>query len=97
MQGYLTRYQKLDGVFTINDPQAIGSDFAAKQLSRGNIVITSVDGAPDIEKALKSNTLIEASASQDPFKMAKLGVSSAMTCSMEKSLRKQKPSSRLNS
>jgi ribose transport system substrate-binding protein len=74
MQGYLTRYQKLDAVFTINDPQAIGSDLAAKQLSRNSIIITSVDGAPDIEKALKSNTLVEASASQDPYKMAKLGV-----------------------
>ena len=74
MQSYLTRYQKLDAVFTINDPQAIGSDLAAKQLGRGNIVITSVDGAPDIEKALKSNTLVEASASQDPYAMAKLGV-----------------------
>jgi len=74
MQGYLTRYQKLDAVFTINDPQAIGSDLAAKQLGRNNIIITSVDGAPDIEKALKSNTLIEASASQDPYAMAKRGV-----------------------
>ncbi|WP_374546230.1 ABC transporter substrate-binding protein [Rhodoblastus sp.] len=74
MQGYLTRYPKLDAVFTINDPQAIGSDLAAKQLGRGNIVIASVDGAPDIEKALASKTLIEASASQDPYSMAKLGV-----------------------
>ncbi|HUO53290.1 MAG TPA: ABC transporter substrate-binding protein [Rhodoblastus sp.] len=74
MQGYLTRYPKLDAVFTINDPQAIGSDLAAKQLGRANIVIASVDGAPDIEKALKANTLIEASASQDPYSMAKLAV-----------------------
>jgi ribose transport system substrate-binding protein len=35
-------------VFTINDPQAIGADLAAKQLGRKGIVITSVDGAPDI-------------------------------------------------
>jgi ribose transport system substrate-binding protein len=74
MQGYLTRYPKLDALFTINDPQAIGSDVAAKQLHRDKIVITSVDGAPDIEKALKSNTLIEASSSQDPYAMAVLGV-----------------------
>jgi len=74
MQGYLTRYPKLDAVFTINDPQAIGADLAAKQLGRTNIVIASVDGAPDIEKSLKSNTLIEASASQDPNYMARLGV-----------------------
>jgi ribose transport system substrate-binding protein len=51
----------------INDPQAIGSDLATKQIGRKNIVITSVDGAPDIVNALKGNTLIQASASQDPY------------------------------
>ncbi|WP_027794798.1 ABC transporter substrate-binding protein [Paraburkholderia acidipaludis] len=74
MLGYLTRFPKLDGVFTINDPQAIGSDLAAKQLHRSGIVITSVDGAPDIETALKTDTLVQASASQDPWKMAQTAV-----------------------
>ncbi len=74
MQGYLTRFPQVAGVFTINDPQAIGSDLAAKQLNRGNIVITSVDGAPDIVTALKSNTLVQASASQDPWAMAQKAV-----------------------
>ena len=74
MQGHLTRFPKIDAVFTINDPQAIGTDLAAKQLNRQNIVITSVDGAPDIEAALKGNTQIQASASQDPYAMAQLGV-----------------------
>jgi len=74
MQGYLTRFPKLDGLFAINDPQAIGSDLAAKQLHRSNIVITSVDGAPDIETALKSDTMVQASASQDPWKMAQTAV-----------------------
>lgn len=74
MQGYLTRFQKIDGLFAINDPQAIGSDLAAKQLKRSGIIITSVDGAPDIENALKTNTLIQASASQDPWAMAQTAV-----------------------
>lgn len=74
MQGYLTRFPKIDGVFTINDPQAVGSDLAAKQLNRSGIVITSVDGAPDIETALKGNTLVQASASQDPWTMAQKAV-----------------------
>ncbi|MEM5422531.1 ABC transporter substrate-binding protein [Paraburkholderia ferrariae] len=74
MQGYLTRFPKIAGVFAINDPQAIGSDLAAKQLHRSNIVITSVDGAPDIETALKTDTLVQASASQDPWKMAQTAV-----------------------
>ena len=74
MLGYLTRFPKLDAVFTINDPQAVGSDLAAKQLKRKGIVITSVDGAPDIENALKTDTQVEASASQDPWAMAQQAV-----------------------
>ncbi|MEK0085467.1 ABC transporter substrate-binding protein [Benzoatithermus flavus] len=70
MQGLLTRFQHIDGVFAINDPTAIGADLAAKQLGRSEFIITSVDGAPDIEAALKNNTLIQASASQDPYFMA---------------------------
>jgi ribose transport system substrate-binding protein len=74
MQGHLTRFQDIAGVFTINDPQAIGSDLAAKQLNRKNLVITSVDGAPDMESALKNDTTIVASASQDPWAMAQQAV-----------------------
>lgn len=75
-QGYLTRFAKIDAIFTINDPQAIGTDLAAKQLNRTGIIITSVDGAPDIEAALKDPNApqIQASASQDPFAMAQLAV-----------------------
>jgi ribose transport system substrate-binding protein len=75
MQGHLTRFQEIDAVFTICDPQATGSDLAAKQLGRSDFFISSVDGAPDVEKALKgSNTVIQASASQDPYAMAQLAI-----------------------
>ncbi|MDT7950390.1 MAG: ABC transporter substrate-binding protein [Acetobacteraceae bacterium] len=74
MQGYLTRFPTINGVFTINDPQAIGSDLAARQLNRTGITIVSVDGAPDIVGALKGNTQIQSSSSQDPMEMGKLGV-----------------------
>ncbi len=74
MLGHLTRFPKIDAVFTINDPQAIGSDLAARQLRRKGIVITSVDGAPDIANALKSDTQVQASASQDPWRMAQEAV-----------------------
>jgi len=71
MQGMLTRYDKIDAVFAINDPTAIGAQLAAKQLGRSEFIITSVDGAPDIEEALSSGSgLIKASASQDPYVMA---------------------------
>jgi ribose transport system substrate-binding protein len=74
MQGHLTRFPQVDAVFTINDPQAVGSDLAAKQLGRSEFFITSVDGAPDIETALKGNTLVQASASQDPYEIAQTAV-----------------------
>jgi ribose transport system substrate-binding protein len=74
MQGHLTRFAKIDAVFAINDPQAIGTDLAAKQLKRTGIIITSVDGAPDIEAALKGDTQVQASSSQDPYKMAQIAV-----------------------
>lgn len=71
MQGLLTRYPEIDAVFAINDPTASGAELAAKQLNRNEFIITSVDGAPEIEKALESgNSLIKASASQDPYVMA---------------------------
>jgi ribose transport system substrate-binding protein len=70
-QSLLTRFPKIDAVFAINDPTAIGVNLAAKQLNRNEFIITGVDGAPDIEAELKSgNSLIKASASQDPYVMA---------------------------
>ncbi len=74
MLGYLTRFPNIAGVFTINDPQAVGSDLAAKQLNRSGIVITSVDGAPDIVPEIKGNTLVQASASQDPAEIGRKAV-----------------------
>ena len=76
MKSLLTRFPKVDAIFAINDPQALGSNLAAKQLNRTDMIITSVDGAPDIEAALKDpNTpMVQASASQDPFAMARKAV-----------------------
>jgi ribose transport system substrate-binding protein len=76
MLGHLTRFAQIDAVFTINDPQAIGTDLAAKQLKRNNIIITSVDGAPDIAAALKNpdSPMIQGSGSQDPYHMAQTAV-----------------------
>jgi ribose transport system substrate-binding protein len=75
MIGLLTANDDMDALFAINDPQAIGADLAAKQLGKTDLIITSVDGAPDIEAALKQEgNLIEASAAQDPFAMAEKAV-----------------------
>jgi len=72
-QSLLTRFPHLDAIFAINDPTGIGANLAAKQLHRNEFIITSVDGAPDIEVELKDPTsLIQASSSQDPYQMAAL-------------------------
>ncbi len=88
MQSLLTRFQKVDGVFAINDPEAIGAELAAKQIHRTSFPITAVDGAPDAEAALKdpNSTQFVASASQDPFMMARLAVQAGV-----KLLNGQKP------
>jgi ribose transport system substrate-binding protein len=70
MQGLLARFPEIAGVFAVNDPMAIGADLAAKQLGRSEFVIVGVDGAPDAEAALKGNTLLQATAAQDPYFMA---------------------------
>jgi ribose transport system substrate-binding protein len=70
MQSLLTRFQKVDGVFTVCDQEAIGADLAAKQLGRKDFMIVSVDGSPEVETLLKSNSAIQASVAQSPYSMA---------------------------
>jgi ribose transport system substrate-binding protein len=71
MTDLLTAYPKLDAVFGINDPTAIGCDLAAKQARRKEFFIVGVDGSPDGVAALKDkNSLFEATPAQDPYTMA---------------------------
>lgn len=68
MTDLLTAQPKIDAVFAINDPTAIGAELAAKQAGRHEFFFAAVDGAPMAEKALKdANGLFQASASQDPY------------------------------
>ena len=75
-QGYFTRFPEIDASFVVNDPQAIGTNLAAVQQQRSGIIITSVDGSPDIVEALKdpNSPMIEASASQDPYYIGQRGM-----------------------
>lgn len=66
----MTRYRQFDGMFTVNDLEAVGSDLAAKQVGRSDFVIVGVDGAPEMVGALKANTLIQGSVAQNPYQMA---------------------------
>jgi ribose transport system substrate-binding protein len=65
MSDLLTAFKKIDAVFAINDPTAIGCDF----------FIVGVDGSPDIVPFLKDPaSLIAATAAQDPYLMAEEAV-----------------------
>ena len=71
MSDLLTSFPKIDAVFAINDPSAIGAELAAKQARRNEFFIVGVDGAPEAKDALQQdNSLFVATAAQDPFQMA---------------------------
>jgi ribose transport system substrate-binding protein len=75
MSELLAAFPKIDAVFAINDPTAIGCDLAAKQAQRKDLFIVGVDGSPDIIPFLKDpQSLIAATAAQDPYAMAQKAV-----------------------
>ncbi|MDQ0395554.1 ABC transporter substrate-binding protein [Labrys monachus] len=70
-QSLLTQFPKVDAIFAINDPTAIGADLAASQLHRSEFFITSVDGSPDAIQVMKGGkSLIRATSAQAPYHMA---------------------------
>ncbi|MGY4677878.1 ABC transporter substrate-binding protein [Pasteurella sp. P03HT] len=71
MTSLLIAHPKIDAVFAINDPTAIGADLAAKQAQRSEFFIMGVDGSPDGEEALKlPDSLFRGTPAQDPQVMA---------------------------
>ena len=57
----------LDGVFVINDPSALGAEQAALAAGRDDLIILSVDGAPEVKaRMLTGETLIKGTAAQFP-------------------------------
>jgi len=76
MANLLTAHAKIDGVFSINDPSGIGAELAIKQAHRTDVkLITSVDGAPDAQNALKNaKGLFAETSAQNPYKMASMAV-----------------------
>jgi ribose transport system substrate-binding protein len=81
MTDLLTAFPKIDAVFAINDPSAIGCDLAAKQAQRKDFFIVGVDGAPDVVPSLKDkDSLIVASAAQDPYTMSGKAVEIGYDC-----------------
>jgi ribose transport system substrate-binding protein len=76
MTNLLIAHRRVDAVFAINDPSAIGAELAVKQAGRSDVqMVASVDGAPDAEAALRSkNSIFAVTAAQDPYKMATMAV-----------------------
>jgi ribose transport system substrate-binding protein len=66
MSDLLQEFPKLDAVFAINDPTAIGAALASDQAGRKEFFIVGVDGAAEVQTALKDKAnLISASPAQD--------------------------------
>ena len=75
----LLEYPDLKGVFTINDPSALGAEEALKQMGIKHLVITSVDGSPEVLERLKNGkTNLIGSAAQFPRIMARKAVELAL-------------------
>ncbi|WED23612.1 substrate-binding domain-containing protein [Vibrio sp. JC009] len=75
----LLQYPELGGVFTINDPAALGALEAAVQSGNEKIKIVSVDGSPEFIESLKEGKQnLLASARQFPGLMAVRAVELAM-------------------
>jgi ribose transport system substrate-binding protein len=72
--GDLQRFPNLKGMYTICEPEALGANLAIKQLGRSGIVVTSTDGSPDAADALKTDTALIATSSQDPREEGRLGI-----------------------
>ena len=66
MSDLLQEFPKIDAVFAINDPTAIGAALSSDQAGRKEFFIVGVDGAAAVQLALKNKAnLIAASPAQD--------------------------------
>ncbi|MFC6672882.1 ABC transporter substrate-binding protein [Marinobacterium aestuariivivens] len=75
MTALMTAHPDIQGVFTINDPSALGAEQAARQAGRDNFVIVSVDGSPAaLERLRAPDSLLQATAAQFPGRIAERAV-----------------------
>jgi ribose transport system substrate-binding protein len=71
----LTKYARIDAVFAINDPTAIGADIAASRAGRSEFFIVSIDGSPHGAEVLKQKgTTLAATVVQDPRQMTEKAI-----------------------
>ena len=66
----LTAHADVNGIFAINDPEALGADLAIQQANLKDIPVVGVDGSPEAVEALKNGSSnLWASSAQDPAGM----------------------------
>ncbi|GAA4916904.1 ABC transporter substrate-binding protein [Streptomonospora salina] len=71
----LTANSGVDGIFAVNDPTALGAGLAAEQTGVEDLAIVGVDGSPAAEEELaESDSMFEATAAQDPKRLAADGL-----------------------
>ena len=77
MTDVLTAFPRIDAVFAINDPTALGVEEAARQAGRNEFFIVGVDGSPKVRQRLQDvDSLIVASVAQMPDLLAQRAVES---------------------
>ena len=85
-ENILTANRKLDCIWAINDPTALGAIQALKHAKRdGEIFVVAIDGSPEAVEAIKQGGAFAASAAQYPQKMAVAAIEQA-----ERALRGEK-------
>ncbi len=72
----LDRNRRIDGIFVINDPMAIGVASALKEKG-SNVPVVSVDGASSAIAMIKSGHFIVATAAQDPQRIGRTALTMA--------------------
>lgn len=73
----ITANPDLDAIFAIGDPLGLGAELALKQANRDDVIVTAVDGAPEVVESMKADGLFEASSAQQPREIGAKGVQTA--------------------
>ncbi|MEO8409023.1 MAG: substrate-binding domain-containing protein, partial [Propionivibrio sp.] len=77
MTDILTQFPRIDAVFAINDPTALGVEEAALQAKRNEFFIVGIDGAPRVKARMREvDSLIVATVAQMPDVLAQKAVES---------------------
>lgn len=87
MTDLLTAFPRIDAVFAINDPTAMGVEEAARQAGRKEFFIVGIDGAPKAKARMReADSLIVATVAQMPDLLAQKAIEAGYTLLRQKPL-----------